>query len=84
MDQNEAWVVGMIGQGPFIVEHTSDGGNHWQSSQFSDENTGKDGIADAPHFINRQDGWLDVQRNFIMGAQDTINDVFYTTDGGNH
>jgi photosystem II stability/assembly factor-like uncharacterized protein len=88
MNQNTAWVVSATistttGQGLFTVLHTSDGGLHWQSSQFSDGHEDTSGVFDPPHFINRQEGWLDVQRDYIMGVG-TDNDVFHTIDGGNH
>jgi len=85
MSQNEAWVVGVTEQELFIVQHTNDGGIHWQRSQFSNGPlTGTGGIIDAPHFLNAQEGWLDVQRNHTMGTGTTTNDVFHTTDGGSH
>ena len=88
MNQNIAWVVGATntptGQALFTVQRTSDDGIHWQSSQFSDGNEGTSGIGDPPHFINMQEGWLDVQRSYSMGAGTTTNDVFHTTDGGSH
>jgi len=83
ISQNEAWVVGVTEQGLFIVQHTNDGGTHWQRSQFSNGPiTGTGGIGDPPHFLNAREGWLDVQRNYSMGAGTTTNDVFHTTDGG--
>jgi len=66
MSQNVAWVVGVTQQGMVIIQHTSDGGSHWQRSQFFDGFVDFDPIAvggitiDPPHFL-KQEGWLDIE-----------------------
>jgi photosystem II stability/assembly factor-like uncharacterized protein len=84
MDQNTAWVVGQTEQHQFTVQHTSDGGAHWQGTQFSDGTTGTALLVGPPHFVNQEEGWLDVQRSYTMGTGTTTTDIFHTIDGGNH
>ena len=84
MDQNTAWVVGKTEQQQFTVQHTSDGGSHWQGTQFSDGETSTGSLVGPPHFVNQEEGWLDVRRNYTMGTGITTTDIFHTTDGGSH
>jgi photosystem II stability/assembly factor-like uncharacterized protein/peroxiredoxin len=83
MSQNVAWIVGMTKQKQIIIQRTSDGGNHWKSSQMADGSDPTAAILYPPTFISAQEGWLDVERS-ISGTGATQNDLFYTTDGGSH
>src|SRR5262249_5938703 len=63
IDQNVAWVVGMTEPKRMItIQHTTDGGHHWQSSQISDNLAPIAVVLDPPHFLNMQEGWQDVER----------------------
>jgi photosystem II stability/assembly factor-like uncharacterized protein len=88
MNQTIAWVAGVThritGQWLVTVQHTSDGGAHWQNVQFAAGYSEISGITSPPRFINTQEGWLSVLRDYNVGAGRTESDLFHTTDGGNH
>jgi len=85
MNQNVAWVVGITKPEPtIIIQHTSDGGSHWQSSQLSDKLDPTTTAIDPPYFINMQEGWLDIRVSYTMGSASSENHLFHTTDGGLH
>jgi photosystem II stability/assembly factor-like uncharacterized protein len=83
MSQNVAWIVGMTKQKQIIIQQTSDGGDHWKSSQIAAGSDPTAAVLYPPTFINAQEGWLDVERT-ISGTGATQNDLFHSTDGGIH
>jgi len=83
MSQNVAWIVGMTKQKQITIQQTSDGGNHWKSSQIADGSDSTAAILYPPNFVSIQEGWLDVERT-ISSTGATQNDLFHTTDGGSH
>lgn len=87
LNQNVGWVVGQAEESATIfTQHTTDGGSHWQSSLLSGDFEVTAEVIGPPHFINMQEGWLDVMASFAFSGDNAIsrNKLFHTTDGGLH
>ncbi len=61
------------------VQSTSDGGLHWQEAIINDAASA---AVDMPHFLNRQEGWLEVIGDPGAGSEGA--DIFHSVDGGLH
>jgi len=76
-----AWIaIGPANQqeGPGIaVVHTMDGGASWQRSLINDPLVSR---VDVPHFLNTQQGWLELSST--PGAGSAGSDLWHSTDGG--
>ncbi len=80
LDDLHAWVVPTPQASDTVtVLRTSDGRQTWQSTTFSDS---LPVVVDPPHFINTQEGWLELVPNGGPGAGSESADIFHTTDGG--
>jgi hypothetical protein len=80
LDNLHAWVVPTPQSSNVVtVLRTSDGGQTWQSTTITDSLLQ---VVDPPHFINSQEGWLELVPNGGPGAGSESADIFHTTDGG--
>jgi photosystem II stability/assembly factor-like uncharacterized protein len=81
MNTQDAWIaIGPANQqeGPGIaVLRTTDGGMSWQRSVINDPVVS---LVDVPHFINVQQGWLEMSST--PGAGSAGSDIWHSNDGG--
>ncbi len=81
MNTQDAWIaIGPANQqeGPGIaVLRTADGGMSWQRSVINDPVVS---LVDVPHFINVQQGWLEMSST--PGAGSAGSDIWHSNDGG--
>ncbi len=79
-DNLHAWVVSTPqASNAVTILRTSDGGQSWQSTTIS---VSLPEVIDPPHFINAQEGWLELVANGGPGAGSESVDIFHTRDGG--
>lgn len=78
MNENTAWVVSTGQTDSVIVWHTSDGGQHWQSSAISVSGAE---VISLPDFLTTQEGFLEISAGG-PGAGSEQASIFHTTDGG--
>jgi photosystem II stability/assembly factor-like uncharacterized protein len=82
MDGDNAWVAFTnrdISLNTVIIEHTSDGGQSWQQYTTSEPTPM---ILDAPHFLNTQEGWLEIWTHGGSNAGLETVDILHSLDGG--
>lgn len=81
MNMQDAWIaIGPANQqeGPGIaVLRTTDGGMSWQRSVINDPVVS---LVDVPHFLNVQQGWLEMSST--PGAGSAGSDIWHSNDGG--
>ncbi len=81
MNTQDAWIaIGPANQqeGPGIaVLRTTDGGMSWQRSVINDPVVS---LVDVPHFINVQQGWIEMSST--PGAGSAGSDIWHSNDGG--
>lgn len=87
MNGNIAWVVATMpnsaNPNATQVMRTTDAGQNWQSSQSSILSTSSaDWPIDQPHFINMQDGWIEMSIDGGPGAGSEGVAIYRSTDGG--
>jgi len=73
-----AWIVNASQNNTISVLRTSDGGQNWQSTAIADPNSE---ILDMPHFLNTQEGWLEITPGGPGAGSEGV-DIFHTIDGG--
>jgi photosystem II stability/assembly factor-like uncharacterized protein len=79
-DNLHAWVVPATSSNNTVtILRTSHGGQTWQSSTLT---ASQPEVGDAPHFINTQEGWIELVTNGGPGAGSESVDIFHTSDGG--
>ena len=80
-DNLHAWVVPtpQSNNNSVTILRTTDGGQSWQSATISDTYPE---VGDPPHFINAQEGWIELVANGGPGAGSESVDIFHSTDGG--
>lgn len=80
MNMQDAWIaIGPANQqeGPgIIVLHTTDGGRSWQQSRINDPQVSR---VDVPHFLNVQEGWLEISST--PGAGSAGSDIWHSNMG---
>lgn len=82
MDSNHAWIASVSSpETSNVVDilRTSDGGKSWQHSSFTDDGVA---VADPPHFVNLQTGWLEIINHGGPGAGNESAAIYRTKDGG--
>lgn len=81
LNTQDAWIaIGPANQqeGPSIVVlRTTDGGVSWQRSVITDPLVA---LVDVPHFLNAQQGWLELSST--PGAGSAGADIWHSNDGG--
>ena len=81
MNTQDAWIaIGPANQqeGPgIVILRTRDGGLSWQRSVINDPVVS---LVDVPHFINVEEGWLEISST--PGAGSAGSDIWYSNDGG--
>lgn len=81
LNKQDAWIaIGPTNQqeGPGItVLRTTDGGRSWQRSLINDPLVSR---VDVPHFLNVQEGWLEISST--PGAGSAGSDIWHSNDGG--
>jgi photosystem II stability/assembly factor-like uncharacterized protein len=82
LNTQDAWIAGVTTKNTILIQYTSDGGTHWQDAQIVDGSQAT--IIDKPHFLNAQDGWIEIQASYTMSTATSSDDIFQTTDGGKH
>ncbi len=78
LSEKYAWIVNASQDNTISVLRTSDGGQSWQSATIADPNSE---IVDVPHFLNTQEGWLEVTPGGPGAGSEGV-DIFHTIDGG--
>ncbi len=73
-DASTAWVSLDTNDGAVQILRTSDDGQHWETTLLGN------GIPDRAHFVNAQDGWIEIDRGAAMGSEEV--DIYQTTNGG--
>jgi photosystem II stability/assembly factor-like uncharacterized protein len=66
-----------------VLYHTTDGGVHWQQSNAATVTDTGD-VIDPPHFLNANEGWIDIRTSYSMGVGAGVNAMYHTVDGGQH
>jgi photosystem II stability/assembly factor-like uncharacterized protein len=80
MDANHAWVVNALESGDSVtIRRTIDGGQSWQATTISSIGPN---VIDPPHFVNTQEGWLEIVGS--PGAGNEQAEIWHSTDGGLH
>lgn len=79
VDGNNAWVAYTYGGNTIHIDHTSDGGQSWQKYTTTEPSPA---VLDPPHFLNNQEGWLEVSINGGPGAGQEMVDILHSLDGG--
>ena len=82
MDDNHAWIANVSSQevsNSVDMLRTSDGGKSWQHSTINDNGVA---VADPPHFVNLQSGWIEIINNGGPGAGSESAAIYHTSDGG--
>lgn len=87
MNGNVAWVVAKMSNSAnpdaTQVISTTDGGQHWAASKSSLLSTSsQDWAIDPPHFVNMQDGWVEMTIDGGPGAGSEGVAIYRSTDGG--
>jgi photosystem II stability/assembly factor-like uncharacterized protein len=81
LNTQDAWIaIGPANQqeGPGItILHTTDGGRSWQRSLINDPLVAS---VDVPHFLNGQQGWLEMSST--PGAGSAGSDIWHSNNGG--
>jgi photosystem II stability/assembly factor-like uncharacterized protein len=87
MNMQNAWVAATIpnGANPNAIQviRTQNGGQNWQSWSTSILTTDSASmVGDAPHFVNTQNGWIEIVTNGGPAAGSESVEIFATTNGG--
>ncbi|HVB21841.1 MAG TPA: YCF48-related protein [Ktedonobacteraceae bacterium] len=87
MNMQNAWIAATLPNSPnpnaIQVLRTQNGGQNWQSWSTSVLTTNADSmVGDAPHFVNTQDGWIELVTNGGPAAGSESVEIFATTNGG--
>jgi photosystem II stability/assembly factor-like uncharacterized protein len=87
MNLQNAWIAATLpnSANPNAIQvlRTQDGGQNWQSWPTSVLKTDPSSmVGDAPHFVNTQDGWIEVVTNGGPAAGSESVEIFATTNGG--
>ncbi len=70
-----AWVSLAAKDNTIQILRTVDGGQHWDTVTLPGN-----GEPDRAHFINAQNGWIEIDRGAAAGSEEV--DIYQTTDGG--
>jgi photosystem II stability/assembly factor-like uncharacterized protein len=82
MDSNHAWIASVSSpetSNVIDILRTSDGGKSWQHFTITDDGVA---VADPPHFVNLQTGWLEIINHGGPGAGNESAAIYRTKDGG--
>ncbi|MBA2678637.1 MAG: hypothetical protein H0U76_09640 [Ktedonobacteraceae bacterium] len=82
MDIDHAWIASVSSpevSNTVDILRTSDGGQSWQHSSFTDDAVG---VADPPKFVNPQTGWIEIINHGGPGAGNESAAIYGTKDGG--
>lgn len=87
MNMQNAWIAATLpnSTNPNAIQvlRTQDGGQNWQSWSTSILTTDADSmVGDAPHFVNTQDGWIEIETSGGPAAGSESVEIFATTNGG--
>ena len=78
MNMQNAWVASVQQNVTAVtIESTTDGGQHWQHATI---NAIDPAGLDTPHFLNAQEGWLEIISSPGAGSQGA--EIFHSTNGG--
>jgi photosystem II stability/assembly factor-like uncharacterized protein len=70
-----AWVSLNTKDSTIQILRTSDSGQHWDTTTLQGN-----GFPDRVHFVNAQDGWIEIDRGGAAGSEAV--DIYQTTNGG--
>lgn len=87
MNMQNAWIAATLpnSANPNAIQvlRTQNGGQNWQSWSTSVLTTNADSmVGDAPHFVNTQDGWIELVTNGGPAAGSESVEIFAATNGG--
>lgn len=87
MNMQNAWVAATLpdSANPNAIQviRTQNGGQNWQSWSTSVLTTDADSmVGDPPHFVNTQNGWIEIVTNGGPAAGSESVEIFATTNGG--
>jgi photosystem II stability/assembly factor-like uncharacterized protein len=83
MNMQNAWVAATLPKStnPDAIQvlRTQDGGQHWSTSILTTNAASM--LGEAPHFVNTQDGWIEIAPDGIAAGSESV-EIFATTNGG--